>query len=734
VRYPRPPRELARCFLAVLLAVVWPANPLQAQAGSSPPDDEVVLLEPFLVEAEDLWLDSEEAGLGEEELDFGGAFAWILADGLLERGRFSELQSHVLSLGAPDVDEVTAGPGARAPRGFTTPRLRNGFGQAGIPESVAISGGQMITGMLATHFGRSAPGGLVNVTPSRPTNRPRRSVDLRVSSRAEVGLRYSKVGPLLGKRAAHRTLLDLSTRDGPQDFAYQDSAAAVLSVAWKAKETSFGLEIEGAASNANRPGGIPRFRPSLGEKIQGPYVPLKSFNPQGPHAQHQRESASVALLAERTLSDRWTLRAGSQLWGRSVDDHRFIVGQYLLDQGVFSGTREPRREQLQEWTAAQAVQAIFTDPKAEVVHRLVLGAEASHARGSRDQRALSPAARAALPESVRILDPLDPDWQMPPFDPELYSRVLADRRDRTNFVSLYGHDRVTFGGGRHLVSGGLRWDQVRAVIEDRRATAVVPRATSNSGRVSHHLGSATQVWPGKVAAFANYSTAFQPRRAVDVRTGRIQGNETTEGIEAGVRFQHRPAGLSGSASLYRLWNQNITRINPLYNDPVADPNGVQPQLVSSGEERFTGAELQARWDFIENWSLSSRSTWTKAITTRSPDLPQEIGRQLGGIPEFASMVGLNYRRELENGRRFDLGLSAVWVGEHIWVNESRNQAEIMQSPHTLAVLNAGYSWRTGRQAYRWTLTARNLLNEDLAAKTGRAGLEPSVDLGFSKSF
>ena len=64
----------------------------------------------------------------------------------------------------------------------------------------------------------------------------------------------------------------------------------------------------------------------------------------------------------------------------------------------------------------------------------------------------------------------------------------------------------------------------------------------------------------------------------------MQGNETTLGYEAGAKglFLQRRLAVIGMGFAY--FNQNISRRNPRYDDPIFDAGQTQPQLVASGEE------------------------------------------------------------------------------------------------------------------------------------------------------
>ena len=72
------------------------------------------------------------------------------------------------NLPAPQISEFASVSGAGTPRGFTTPRLRNGITQLGFPEQIVGGRRDLLTGFLAVLYGRTAPGGIVNLISRRP--------------------------------------------------------------------------------------------------------------------------------------------------------------------------------------------------------------------------------------------------------------------------------------------------------------------------------------------------------------------------------------------------------------------------------------------------------------------------------------------------------------------------------------------------------------------------------------
>jgi iron complex outermembrane receptor protein len=173
--------------------------------------------------------------------------------------------------------------------------------------------------------------------------------------------------------------------------------------------------------------------------------------------------------------------------------------------------------------------------------------------------------------------------------------------------------------------------------------------------------------------FATTSTAFEPSTRVDARTGRIQGNDTTRGYEAGFKARISAWAVDWSAAVFTLYNQDISRRNPLLNDPIFDANQTQPQLVAAGEERFTGGRVEGRWVPAPGWSLGGRVAYVRAITTASPDIPEEVGRQLTRMPRLNAGASVAYRFAAGRLAGTSVSASYVYLGGHTAFYEDRNR-------------------------------------------------------------
>jgi iron complex outermembrane receptor protein len=221
--------------------------------------------------------------------------------------------------------------------------------------------------------------------------------------------------------------------------------------------------------------------------------------------------------------------------------------------------------------------------------------------------------------------------------------------------------------------------------------------------------------------FATASTAFNPSTRVDIRTGRIQGNETTQGYEGGFKARVPEVQLEITGSAFTFVNQDISRRNPHYDDPILDANHTQPQLVAAGEERYSGGKIEGRLAPWKPVTVSFRASYVHAITTASPDLPEEIGRELTRFPPLNLSLAASHG--VGRGPLKGLSVSASWsyISDFVSNYEDRQRFHLEYPAYALTNVSASYPLRRGRYTHSVGLAVRNVFDSDLLPKLARVG-------------
>ena len=697
----------------------------------------LVLLEEYIVSDETGSPNYDPTGLGADEAErieapFGSD---LLADVAAEDLPMGELDVELGYASGANPVEIALGGDRLNLRGFPTPLRRNGFTQSGFPEVINSERVETIMGALTPVTGRAAPGGIRNFLTARPRGRTARQVSVSAGTNERWSAEAKATGVLKAKKAWHALTAGARGSHGPQPFAEDTVAYFSGAVAVKhSRSTSTLWQLDVLHYEGNPSPGVVEYRATPSSRIVGPYRPLVDFHAFGPNTGVRRDVASLSGQLESQLSSSLSLRAAAQWFMREIEQDRFTTGQYVLSTGRFSGVREPRHIE-QSFQGAMAQTDLtwrFFGLGGE--HKALLGLESTWVNGGNTQRALAVSDRNLLPASVRLFDPDAPDYSRPAYDPALYQRLITDRRDEILFSALVFNHRTALQGGRTVFTSGLRQDFADIDVRDRRPDAPHAQAEDMTGRLTFHAGANRTIAKGRALVFANVSSAFEPSTRVDGRTGEIQGNERTFGYESGLRTVLFDRQLSVSLTGFQYFNDNIARRNPRYDDPIADADQKQPQLISSGAERFTGAVVQAGWKASPSWTFAGRAAYTRAVTTASPDVPEEVGRALTRLPALSLTGSVRHAWNAGPLRGFSWGINAVHVGEVVAHYANAVRERLDYPSYTLVGANIGYLLKRKSHAWNLRLNLSNAFDIDLVDLLARPGSGPELSASCRVTF
>lgn len=736
---PRPHRLVRPSHAALWLAALFAAAQLLAQDDFAPtPDDPTVMLDPLVVDGDDASGDYDPTGLdGAQAERTEPPFANdLLADPAFDEMPLGELDSELDAIAASRADAAAIAAGSETVelRGFPTPYRRNGFTQSGIPEVLNPDGSELVIGSLVPVVGRAAPGGIRNYKVARPAGKITRLLEAGIGTNGTARAKARATGVVVPKKSWYLVSAGWSGREGPQRYSTNDqfNTGAALAIR-HSKATSTLWTFDALEVRGNPAPGIPEYRRTASGPIIGPYLPLAEFHTYGPNASVLRQAGSLGFQLESQLTPDLTLSSATQLFGRRSEQDRFTTGQYIEDEMEFSGTREPtHREEDTRGFAHQTdltrrFQAFGAD------HKFLAGIEVSGSADADENRGLTTADRNAQPDSVRNFRPDSPDYSRPAYSPGTYRRIITDRENRLGYTAGVLSLRSAFNRGRTVVTAGVRQDRIDVQVDDKRAGAAMPHSEKQLTNTSFHAG-VNQRIGRRLLVFATTSSAAQPSTRVDSRTGEIQDNATTHGLDLGLRTHFFERKLTFGAMAYAYNNADIVRRNPLYNDPVADPDQTQPQLVTSGEEEFSGLTTQLGWKPAKDWTWTARCTWTDAITISSPDLPEEEGRRLTHVPRFSGATGL--RRAFSAGplKGFSAGGTVTHVGSIIQSYERPGRERLDYPGYTTANLDSAYTWKSGAVTHTLSASIGNVFNTDLLDRIARVGAERSLTVGWRVAF
>ena len=729
----------------LLLLLLGMARCVAAQVvPPSPEEEDVTTLAEFEVRTdEDYEEDSfDGTGMGFLEAELNDPpFSNSLISGR-EDGEdiAAELDAELEQVVVDNPADLVSGSDRLRLRGFPTPRLRNAFAQTGIPQILAVSRTLTIQGPLTPVTGRAAPGGIRNYLTARPPSRARTRMIFDASTNDSVKAEFEEGGPLNkpepgGARYYHRLGLEYNRRLGPDEFSERETfemSTAITARHSRAHSTMWQFDF--ASYDGNPSPGIPAYRETARGLVLGRYLPLEDFHVYGPNAGVTRRTGSLSVQYEGQPAKGLSLRGVVQGVRLEQEEERFTRGDYLVDVKRFAGTREPQYVDRPLNALVVDGSATWRFHAAKADHKITVSADSIHTDSSRLQRGLDRDERNGLPRSARRFDPADPNYFRPALTADTYRRTLIDRTENTRYLGAGLSERSAFFGGRLVSTAGLRFDNVDLEILDQRPGAAQPEVTGSTEEFTYHAGGNWVVNPGRLLLYANTSTAFEPSTRVDSRTGQIQGNESTGGIEIGLRGEEWDRRLRYSIHAFAFTNENISRRNPLYRDPIADADQSQPELVSAGREKFEGATAEVRLKVSDVWSLRGRTAYTDATTEESPDLPDEVGRAISRVPSWTGALSSLHRWSKGPLTGWSISNSLIFIGGYVDTYADRRRAELRYPGYKYVSTSLSYRWKVGKKTHYISARVRNIFNENLLVKAARPGADRYASLGYRLYF
>ena len=718
-------RRLRTSVLALFLTTgSLCAQPAPRLAEPDPPASarEPIILEELTVLTSEDDYDATGMGSFEEELQ-EAPFANDLIDvtDSLLTDTDQKVNTELAAIAEPAPADRIAGGDRLNLRGFPTPALRNGFIQVGMLETLNTAQTIVIQGPLIPVLGRAAPGGIQNYMTARPRTNEQLRFTATVSTRDWQRASLEYTSPLRAKKSWQRVAVEWQRRRGPEAFAREETQAAYTALTWKhSRKASTMLAVDFRQVEGRVSPGIPEYRVDATQRIAGPWLPMALFNANGPAAGVRRRSAAASLQFDGQPSKHLALRTSLEGWWRTLEQDRFTTSVHNLATGKFEGVREPRHLEQPQQALAFRFEGTLRFNAWGSDQKLLASASVTRAQYHREERSLTLAERNRLPPDVLTFNPFAPNYYLPDFSPESYQRILANRQERASYLSAEVSDRMAWKRGQLVATTGVRFDVVDMEVNDLRPGASRPRLSDRTHQASYHAGVNYQVLPSRLLAFASTSTAFDPSTPVDARTGRIQDNETTLGFEAGWRGRELAGRLEYTLAGFMLFNQHIARRNPLYNDPIADADQTQPQLVASGEEEFSGGRLELKWMPSKTFVVALKSVATRAITTASPDLPQEVGRPITRLPPLNLSAHLRHRPAGALAG-FNWGASWQYIDGFVANYADARREELIYPGYGLASFTTGWQWRRNNRILELDLAVRNALDCDLTASHARVG-------------
>ncbi len=492
----------------------------------------------------------------------------------------------------------------------------------GVPVNMAnVQSVEVIKGPASVLYGRSQPGGLVNVV-SRP-----------ISSVSEFSFEQT-----LGQYGLSRTALEASgslnadrslrgrvaasyyTSDSIRDFVEDRLGAFTGSLAWVPDtRTSITATLDYSNNRYRTDMGIPAFgtRPA-----DLPWS--RQFN-DSPSLSSAR-TTSLKLDASHELNDTWTIK-GRLLSLRSntsemdIYPYRVDLGMGMTPAQTCPGTGDPlcRYYFAVRPDGLYKVDQVNADLTGKlkvggVTHTLLTGFDTYRTRKT----------GTTYMEQISAVSVFNPQLGNTP-GLDLTMAMPADYDDYSRWTSFYVQDQIALGNGLSITAA-LRHDRTRAVFG-------VPGARPNDQSfTTPRLGAVWKFAPNQ-SVYAQYQDSVAANNGRDTVTGAALQAERARQIEVGHKIELLDNKLSSTVALYQLTKRNrgATVIDPL------SPTGTN--VVTVGEAVARGLEWDLSGQITRSLSVIASYAYTDTEVTRDPTYQ---GKKLANVARHTASLWARY--------------------------------------------------------------------------------------------
>lgn len=497
-------------------------------------------------------------------------------------------------------------------RGFTVPySLKNGFRRSafGTDDQLAnIEQFEILKGPASALYGRSEPGGVVNITTKKPLDGYAASFTAQYGSFDALRLTADLNAPV-SEAVAFRLNASFDDRESYRDLGFsRDWFVAPVARFQLSDDTR--LVVEGEYSD----------RHSFADRGFGNHTIFMTAprNRQfgNRDARLNREAGLVSTFLDHRFNDALSARLA---FGYSESTVSGLFYAYGFPAVLGAGTANPRVnvrptrswDQQRNLTTQAEVYARFdTGP---VAHKAMAGFEYGYDRWSY-------AYFAGSATIIRFQDPVYPS----PVASGPFIQTL-DSLSRTKASALYAQDELSLGQFRLLLGGRVDWSSMNFLeriehgdaVYERKETAFSPRA-----------GLTWTPLP-EVSLYASWSRSFVPQQGI-LASGRPPEAVEAEAFEVGLKSSFLDGRITPTVSFFTI---------DRFNAAVADPDDAA-HLIQIGKSRTQGIEIDIPAAVTPRWRLIGGFAHLDAEVRRDTFLP--TGTRLINAPGTSASLWTSY--------------------------------------------------------------------------------------------
>lgn len=488
-----------------------------------------------------------------------------------------------------------------------------------------ISRVEVVKGPAAFTFGRTNPGGVINLVVKRPLYDPETTVTGVVGSDSLYRAELDTTGPIdAGHHLAYRAIGAWEDAKSPRDGFFVKRKFVTPSLLLQiTPDTSLRVETEYLYDNRTPNRGLVMINGQVPS-----YVPLtENYQWDGSRITTTQYNYFAELLHK--INSHISLRLATRY--NNADEFSYVTNVSAVNAttGALTRTVQRSNDVVVDNRYTQAEILVQGDTFG-IQHSILGGTEI----GWNDTDSI--VDQATLPTTNIV----NPDTHLAPgvFAPN--SNVRTD----TAFKSLYLQDQLFFFDHHLTALVGVRRDQFSQNAINRRVTPASFQYIEGQ-YVDPHYGLAWM--PTKeLMVYATYSTANVPPTQANP-DGAVLQPAVGKIKEVGAKTTFLDERLTSTFALYQVDQDNVS---------VVDPTRIN-YLINAGSRQNKGAELDTTWIISNQWTALVSLAYNSGRVTSDTQLP--IGSPLPRNPKRAATVWTRY--DFKHGIWKNLTLGLGWI-------------------------------------------------------------------------
>jgi len=731
----RPVRLALRALLLVGLAASAHAQTAPAAStATAPRSNEVVTLSEFNVSAEpDRGYIASETLTGTRVrtpiIDLPYTVNVLTSEFFEDFGiyEFSDNLVHIGSFTGLDIG------GSFVLRGFSSSyQLRDGFFRLGRYGSSNIDRMEIIKGSNAAIYGRTSPGGMVNMISKQPKSRPNHKITFNYGDYGTERITAESTAPIANTRwgkTAYVATASHYQRDFNQEYARNRNHEYYLGLTHTFPDKSnlfvsgeFFLQQRMSPLNAS-----PLIIDQKGtatntdDEAVGYNWNLGRVNPYGPNSELNRGYSGVTAFYDKRINEVFSVRAAGNYYGARRWDYNQNTGWGAININPANpatpvtsarGATPSKGQIIEDGGGVQAdlLAHYFLNNRA-IENRTLLTLDINDyyrwdpsrsfaAAGDPDLVAWNAVRTVPLNADLRPIGPISyfPKWLV--HGKEVSTRI---RKMRSTVTGGLIRHQSAFLKGDLLTYAGARYDSVRF----RHRDFTTPPAGFAPGQLldrtlselKPNLGVNYKLTPS-LRIFANYSESYFVPQADAPATVADPGykSETAEGFDYGFKGGFLNDRLNFTVSGFYATRNNVS-VTEVEEEPIGSGNYVT-RARRDGNQLVRGYELDVNWRATEE--LSFGGSWGNVYsiyTDFGSAFPLSVGRRVNGVaPKNGSVYG-RYTAGRGPLHGFSANLSVAHVGATPSESPNAGDTYTTNAAGQRILSRTTYQWRLRTAAY-----------------------------------